>query len=94
MYLILRKLYKQKMSKLSVLDSPYSWFRLALTLIVSTIGSVGVWAIIIVLPLVQTDLGIDRSEASLLYALTMVGFAAGNLIIGRFVDHFSFFHHF
>ena len=79
------------MSKLSVLDSPYSWFRLVLTLIISTIGSVGVWAIIIVLPLVQADLGIDRSTASLLYALTMVGFAAGNLIVGRFVDHFGFF---
>ena len=79
------------MSKLSVLDSPYSWFRLVLTLIISTIGSVGVWAIIIVLPLVQADLGIDRSTASLLYALTMVGFAAGNFIVGRFVDHFGFF---
>ena len=79
------------MSKLSVLDSPYSWFRLVLTLIVSTIGSVGVWAIIIVLPLVQTDLGVDRSTASLIYALTMVGFAAGNLIVGRFVDQFGFF---
>ena len=79
------------MSKLSVLDSPYSWFRLVLTLITSTIGSVGVWAIIIVLPMVQADLGIDRSTASLLYALTMVGFAAGNLIVGRFVDHFGFF---
>ena len=79
------------MSKLSVLDSPYSWFRLGLTLIVSTIGSVGVWAIIIVLPLVQTDLGIDRSTASLIYALTMFGFAAGNLIVGRFVDQFGFF---
>jgi len=79
------------MSKLSVLDSPYSWFRLVLTLITSTIGSVGVWAIIIVLPMVQADLGIDRSTASLLYALTMVGFAAGNFIVGRFVDHFGFF---
>ena len=79
------------MSKLSVLDSPYSWFRLVLTLFVSTIGSVGVWAIIIVLPLVQTDLGVDRSTASLIYALTMVGFAAGNLIVGRFVDQFGFF---
>ena len=79
------------MSKLSVLDSPYSWFRLVLILIVSTVGSVGVWAIIIVLPLVQTDLGVDRSTASLIYALTMVGFAAGNLIVGRFVDQFGFF---
>jgi len=41
--------------------------------------------------MVQADLGIDRSTASLLYALTMVGFAAGNFIVGRFVDHFGFF---
>ena len=79
------------MIEIKIHDSPYSWFRLAITLLVSTIGSVGVWAIIIVLPLVQDDLGIDRSEASLLYALTMIGFAAGNLIIGRLVDRFGFF---
>jgi MFS family permease len=79
------------MSKLSVLDSPYSWFRLVLTLIISTIASLGVWAIIIVLPLVQAQLRIDRSTATLLYALSMVGLAGGNLIVGRFVDHFGFF---
>ena len=79
------------MIEIKILDSSYSWFRLAITLLVSTIGSVGVWAIIIVLPLVQDDLGIDRSAASLLYTLTMIGFAAGNLIIGRLVDRFGFF---
>ena len=79
------------MIEIKIHDSPYSWFRLAITLLVSTIGSVGVWAIIIVLPLVQDDLGIDRSAASLLYTLTMIGFAAGNLIIGRLVDRFGFF---
>ena len=79
------------MIDIKIHDSPYSWFRLAITLLVSTIGSVGVWAIIIVLPLVQDDLGIDRSAASLLYTLTMIGFAAGNLIIGRLVDRFGFF---
>ena len=79
------------MIEINIHDSPYSWFRLAITLLVSTIGSVGVWAIIIVLPLVQDDLGIDRSAASLLYTLTMIGFAAGNLIIGRLVDRFGFF---
>ena len=79
------------MIEIKIHDSPYSWVRLAITLLVSTIGSVGVWAIIIVLPLVQDDLGIDRSAASLLYTLTMIGFAAGNLIIGRLVDRFGFF---
>lgn len=79
------------MTDTKIHDSPYSWFRLAITLLVSTIGSVGIWAIIIVLPLVQDDLGIDRSAASLLYTLSMIGFAAGNLIIGRLVDKFGFF---
>jgi len=77
------------MSDSNIHDSPYSWFRLCVTLSISAVGSVGIWAIIIVLPLVQADLGVDRAAASLLYTLTMIGFAAGNLLIGRLVDRFG-----
>jgi MFS family permease len=77
------------MSDSNIHDSPYSWFRLCVTLSISAAGSVGIWAIIIVLPLVQADLGVDRGAASMLYTLTMIGFAAGNLLIGRLVDRFG-----
>ncbi|NNU80904.1 MFS transporter [Halovulum dunhuangense] len=47
------------------------------------------WAIIITLPAVQADFGIDRGGASLPYVATMLGFALGNLVLGRAVDRFG-----
>ncbi len=71
------------------IDSQYSWLRLAITLVIATVGNVGMWAIIVIMPAVQAEFGIDRAEASLPYMTTMIGFAAGNLIIGRIVDRFG-----
>lgn len=75
----------------SPLDSAYSWRRLVLSIVISTIGSAGMWAIILVLPQVQEDFGIDRGDASLAYSATMIGFALGNFLIGRFVDRFGIY---
>ncbi len=70
-------------------DSAYSWFRLAISLAIATVGNVGMWAAIVVLPQVQAEFGVDRADASLPYTLTMVGFALGNLLIGRAVDRWG-----
>lgn len=67
-------------------DGPYSWFRLGIAMLLGTIGSVGMWAIVVMLPAAQAEFGVGRGEASLPYTLTMVGFAIGNVVIGRFVD--------
>ena len=63
-------------------DSKYSWFRLSVTLAIATIGNVGMWLIIVVMPAIQSEFHIDRAEAALPYTLTMIGFAFGNFIIG------------
>ena len=68
------------------LDSRYSWMRLALSLGIATVGNAGMWSIIVIMPAVQAEFEVGRSEASLPYTLTMVGFALGNLVIGRAVD--------
>jgi len=68
------------------LDGPYSWIRLAVSVVAGTILSVGMWAVILVLPQVQAEFGIGRGDASLSYTATMFGFAAGNFVLGRFVD--------
>ncbi|MWD28613.1 MFS transporter [Aquicoccus sp. SCR17] len=70
-------------------DTPYSWTRLAITLLISATGNVGMWAIITIMPQVEADFGIDRADAALPYTMTMVGFALGNLLIGRAVDRFG-----
>jgi MFS family permease len=71
------------------LDSRASWRRLALTLAIAVAGNVGMWAVIVILPSVQAEFGVDRAGASLPYTLTMVGFALGNLLTGRVVDRFG-----
>ncbi len=71
------------------LDSRYSWTRLFLSLGLATVGNAGMWSVIVVLPALQADFGGGRGDASLPYTLTMIGFALGNLLIGRAVDRFG-----
>lgn len=73
----------------SLLDSRYSWGRLAVTLAIATVGNAGMWSIIVILPALQAEFGASRADASLPYTLTMLGFALGNLVIGRAVDRFG-----
>lgn len=70
-------------------DSAYSWTRLAISVLIATIGNVGMWSVVVVLPAVQAEFGAGRGEASLPYTTTMVGFAVGNLLIGRYVDRYG-----
>ena len=77
------------MNTSDVHDSSYSWFRLAITLAIALVANVGMWAVIVVMPAIEVEFGAGRAEASLPYTLTMVGFAIGNLVIGRVVDRFG-----
>lgn len=70
----------------SFLDSSYSWFRLMISMIMATVGSVGMWSIIVIMPKIQAEYGIDRAEASLPFTAIMIGFGAGNFLIGKIVD--------
>jgi MFS family permease len=74
---------------MSPLDSRASWTRLGLSLMVSLVGNVGMWAIIVILPAVQAEFGTERAAASIPYTLTMLGFALGNFVIGRAVDRYG-----
>ena len=74
---------------MSVLDSRASWTRLGLSLLVSLVGNVGMWSIIVILPAVEAEFGLDRADAAIPYTLTMVGFALGNYLIGRAVDRWG-----
>ncbi|HMQ94445.1 MFS transporter, partial [Amaricoccus sp.] len=71
------------------LDGRYAWLRLAVSVLAATVASVGMWAVILVLPAVQAEFGVGRADASLPYTATMLGFAAGNFWLGRFVDRFG-----
>ena len=77
------------MSATTITDSRYSWIRLCITLGAALIANVGMWAIIVIMPAVETEFGVGRAEAALPYTLTMVGFALGNFLIGQAVDRFG-----
>ena len=67
-------------------DTLKSWFRLIVLFIIGVIGTVGMWSVVVVLPALETEFNIDRGNASLLYATTMVGFGLGNFLIGKITD--------
>jgi MFS family permease len=67
-------------------DSRYAWRRLAASLALSTIGGVGLWSAVVVLPTIQAEFGVGRGGASIPYTATMIGFSVGGLLIGRLTD--------
>ncbi|WP_282118635.1 MFS transporter [Ruegeria atlantica] len=67
-------------------DSRYSWLRLAITLIIATVANVGMWAVIVVMPAIETQFNAGRAEAAMPYTLAMIGFALGNFWMGQLVD--------
>jgi MFS family permease len=73
----------------SQIESTYAWVRLWVSVLLGTIGSVGMWAGVVTLPAVQAEFGVSRADASLPYTLTMIGFGLGAVGIGRLVDRFG-----
>ena len=70
-------------------ESAYAWVRLAASVVISTIGGVGMWAVVVALPAVQAEFGVDRADATLPYTVTLVAFAAGGIMMGRLADRFG-----
>lgn len=75
----------------SDIDGRYAWIRLAFSVLIATVASVGMWSLVVVLPAAQAEFGVDRGAASLPFTMTMVGFAVGNVALGRFVDRSGIF---
>jgi MFS family permease len=70
-------------------ESLYACVRLAASLAIMTIGGVGMYAMAVALPLVQSDFQVARGAASFPYTLTMVGFGLGGILMGRLADRFG-----
>ena len=70
-------------------ESAYAWLRLGVAVLLSTIGGVGMWSVVVALPAVQAEFGVARGSASLPYTLTMLGFGFGGVAIGRIADRFG-----
>jgi MFS family permease len=78
-----------KGSTVFIPDSGQAWVRLALALVIGAIGSVGMWSVVVVLPIVQGEFGATRGAISLAFTLTMLGFGLGGVATGRITDRFG-----
>ena len=47
------------------------------------------WSVVVALPAIQAEFGVDRAAASLPYTLAMIGFGVGGVVIGRLADRFG-----
>jgi MFS family permease len=70
-------------------DSTYAWLRLLASVLISTIGGVGMWSIAVVLPTLQADFGVARADVSLAYTAVMFGAVIGGPVMGRLSDRFG-----
>ncbi len=70
-------------------DSAYAWRRLGVALALMTVSGAGMYSMAVVLPPLQAEFGIARSDASLPYTLTMIGFGLGGVLMGRLSDRFG-----
>nr|AWL99516.1 MFS transporter [Bradyrhizobium amphicarpaeae] len=70
-------------------DSRQAWIRLLLALMIGSIGGVGMWAIVVMIPAVQTEFSASRGAVSLAFTLMMFGFGLGGVIAGKITDRFG-----
>lgn len=70
-------------------DSGYAWVRLAAAMLFGAIGGVAMWSVVVILPAVQAEFGIQRAAASLPYTATMAGVAIGGILMGRLADRYG-----
>ena len=72
-----------------VIDSSVAWRRLAVAVVLATIGGVGMWSIMVTLPAIQAEFGATRADATFPFTMVMIGFGAGGVLMGRLADRFG-----
>jgi MFS family permease len=76
-------------SDLFVPDSRRAWTRLAVAVLIGSLGSVGMWSVVVALPVVQTEFAASRGTASLAFTMIMLGFGSGAVLTGKITDRYG-----
>ena len=76
-------------SDLFVPDSRRAWIRLAVAVLIGSLGSVGMWSVVVALPVVQTEFAASRGTASLAFTMIMLGFGSGAVLTGKITDRYG-----
>ena len=60
--------------------------RLALAVLIASIGAVGMWSVVVVMPVVQPEFAATRGAVSLAATMIFFGFGLGGVITGKITD--------
>ena len=60
-----------------------------MAVLIGSLGSVGMWSVVVVLPVVQADFGVARGTASLAFTMVMLGFGSGGVLTGKITDRYG-----
>ena len=63
--------------------------RLFVVLLIASIGAVGMWSVVVVMPTVQAEFGASRGAVSLATTMIFMGFGSGGVVTGRITDRFG-----
>jgi MFS family permease len=70
-------------------DSRRAWTRLMVAVLIGSLGSVGMWSVVVALPVVQGEFGASRGTASLAFTMVMLGFGSGGVLTGKITDRYG-----
>jgi len=70
-------------------DSRQAWIQLGFALLIGSIGAVGMWAVVVVLPVVQAEFSATRGAVSFASTMLFLGFGVGGVVTGRITDRFG-----
>jgi MFS family permease len=70
-------------------DSRLAWQRLVVAVVIGSLGSVGMWSVVVALPEVQGAFGATRGTASLAFTFVMLGFGSGAVLTGKIADRYG-----
>src|SRR5436309_6814310 len=76
-------------SDLFVPDSRRAWTRLSVAVLIGSLGSVGMWSVVVALPVVQAEFAASRGTASLAFTMVMLGFGLGGVLTGKITDRYG-----
>jgi MFS family permease len=62
---------------------------LAVAVLIGSLGSVGMWSVVVALPVVQTEFAASRGTASLAFTMVMLGFGSGGVLTGKVADRYG-----
>jgi MFS family permease len=70
-------------------DSRRAWSRLAVAVLIGSLGSVGMWSVVVMLPAVQSEFAVTRGTVSLAYTVVTLGFGIGQIVAGKMTDRYG-----